>query len=51
MESYMQLLEKYHLTRDKIFDNAKELLDTHYQVKPSAAKGAYIKSILSAVAQ
>ncbi len=30
---------------DKIVDNAKELINTIYKLKPSAAKGTYVKSI------
>jgi len=30
---------------EKIFDNAKELIDTLYRLKPSASKGAYFQTI------
>jgi large subunit ribosomal protein L1 len=36
---------KVSFEADKIADNAKELLDTIVRLKPSSAKGAYIKSI------
>jgi large subunit ribosomal protein L1 len=36
---------KASFTADKIADNAKELLDTLNKLKPTAAKGVYMKSI------
>ncbi len=36
---------KVSFTADKIADNAKELLDTLNKLKPTAAKGVYMKSI------
>ena len=36
---------KVSFTADKIADNAKELLDTLVKMKPTAAKGVYMKSI------
>jgi large subunit ribosomal protein L1 len=36
---------KVSFTADKIFDNAKEFIATIIKLKPSAAKGTYIKSI------
>lgn len=36
---------KVSFTNDKIADNAKELLQTIIKLKPSAAKGTYVKSI------
>ncbi|MGB1038846.1 MAG: 50S ribosomal protein L1, partial [Bacteroidia bacterium] len=31
--------------KDKIYENAKELIDTLTRLKPSAAKGIYFQSI------
>lgn len=36
---------KASFTSDKIFDNANELLQTIIKLKPSSAKGAYVRSI------
>ena len=36
---------KVNFTAEKLVDNAKEFLDTLNKLKPSAAKGTYIKSI------
>ncbi|MFB6319755.1 50S ribosomal protein L1 [Saccharicrinis sp. FJH54] len=36
---------KVNFTPDKLVDNAKEFIDTLNKLKPSAAKGTYIKSI------
>ncbi len=36
---------KVSFSNDKIFDNAKELIVTINKLKPSAAKGTYVKSI------
>jgi large subunit ribosomal protein L1 len=36
---------KISFTKDKIFDNAKELINTIIKLKPSSAKGTYMKSI------
>lgn len=36
---------KVNFTPDKIMDNAKEMLSTIIKLKPTAAKGTYIKSI------
>ena len=36
---------KVSFETDKIVDNAKELINTIYKLKPSAAKGTYVKSI------
>ncbi|MDD4373066.1 MAG: 50S ribosomal protein L1 [Bacteroidales bacterium] len=36
---------KVSFNEDKIFDNAKELITTIIKLKPSAAKGTYVKSI------
>jgi large subunit ribosomal protein L1 len=38
-------IAKKSFTNDKIFDNAKELLQTIIKLKPTSAKGTYIKSI------
>jgi large subunit ribosomal protein L1 len=36
---------KVSFTPDKIVDNAKEFISMIYKLKPSAAKGTYVKSI------
>lgn len=36
---------KISFTADKIVDNANELIQTLIKMKPTAAKGAYMKSI------
>ncbi len=36
---------KASFTQEKLYDNAKELLNTLIKLKPSSAKGTYIKSI------
>jgi large subunit ribosomal protein L1 len=36
---------KVSFDKEKIADNAKELLNTIIKLKPSAAKGTYIKSV------
>ncbi len=41
----MPLSEKFPLTKDKIVDNARELLQTIIKLKPTAAKGTYMKSV------
>ena len=38
-------IAKVSFTNDKILDNAKEILHTIIKLKPTAAKGTYIKSI------
>ena len=41
----MLQLEKFLFTADKIEGNANELLQTLIKLKPTAAKGTYVKSI------
>lgn len=36
---------KVSFTEDKLYDNAKELIQTILKLKPSSAKGVYVKSI------
>jgi large subunit ribosomal protein L1 len=36
---------KASFSQDKLYDNAKELLQTILKLKPSSAKGAYVRSI------
>ncbi len=36
---------KVSFERDKIVENAKELINTIIKLKPSSAKGTYVKSI------
>ncbi|MGB0850180.1 MAG: 50S ribosomal protein L1, partial [Bacteroidia bacterium] len=36
---------KVSFDKDKIYENAKELIDTLTRLKPSAAKGIYFQSI------
>jgi large subunit ribosomal protein L1 len=36
---------KVSFTADKIYDNAKEFINTLIKLKPSSAKGTYVKSI------
>jgi len=36
---------KTSFSEDKLFDNAKELIQTILKLKPSSAKGAYVRSI------
>jgi len=38
-------IAKKSFTNEKIFDNAKEILQTIIKLKPTSAKGTYIKSI------
>jgi len=38
-------IAKVSFTNDKILDNAKEIMQSIIKLKPSAAKGTYIKSI------
>ena len=38
-------IAKVSFTSDKIYDNAKEVIQQIIKLKPSAAKGTYIKSI------
>ena len=38
-------IAKVSFTNDKIIDNAKEILQSIIKLKPTAAKGTYIKSI------
>ena len=35
----------FSFSSDKIFENAKEFIQTIIKLKPAAAKGTYIKSI------
>ena len=36
---------KVSFAEDKLYDNAKELIQTILKLKPSAAKGTYVRSI------
>jgi large subunit ribosomal protein L1 len=36
---------KVSFTEDKLYDNAKELLQTILKLKPSSAKGIYVRSV------
>jgi large subunit ribosomal protein L1 len=36
---------KASFSQEKLYDNAKELLQTILKLKPSSAKGAYVRSI------
>ena len=45
MVSFTHLLVKVSFTPEQIRDNAKEFISTLIELKPTVAKGAYIKSI------
>ena len=45
MVSFMHPLVKFLLMLKKISENANELIQTIIKLKPSAAKGSYLKSI------